>query len=135
MQDKTDTPTQGMRLDKWLWCARFFKTRRLAGDAIRNGRVREGGNRIKASRTIRPGDCISVRKGPFTYTVTVQATADNRLPAAEAVKLYSEHRDSSEARHKLARQLKGEKAVIPRPRGRPDKRQRRELIRFTRRRG
>jgi ribosome-associated heat shock protein Hsp15 len=123
-----------MRLDKWLWCARFFKTRRLAADAIRSGRVRDGGQRVKVSRSIRPGDSISIRKGPYTWTVTIESLARNRLPAAEAVRLYSEHPDSIEARTQLALQLKSDLARTPRPPGRPDKRERRKLIRFTRRR-
>lgn len=121
-----------MRLDKWLWGARFFKTRNQARDAIRNGRVREGGQRIKPSRSIRPGDRLDIRRGPFTHTVTVMNLTDRRLPAADAIKLYTEDRDSIERREQLALQLRTDKAGVPRPRGRPDKRKRRELIRFLR---
>lgn len=135
MRNKTVKQEEGIRLDKWLWCARFFKTRKLAAEAIRNGRIRENGNRIKPSRTIMPGDCISIRKGPFTWTITILALAQTRLPVSEAEKSYHEHQDSMEARNNLALQLKSGKAATPRPRGRPDKRERRELIRFTRHRG
>lgn len=123
-----------MRLDKWLWCARFFKTRKQATDAIRNGRVRENGNRIKPARTVMPGDCISIRKGPFTWTITILALAQTRLSAPGAEKLYQEHQDSMDARNDLSLQLKSDLAKTPRPRGRPDKRERRNLIRFTRHR-
>lgn len=124
-----------MRLDKWLWCARFFKTRKLAADAIKSGRVREGGQRIKVSRSIRPGDSISIRKGPYAWTVTIEALAGNRVSAGEAVRLYTEQPDSISAREATALKLKSDLARTPRPHGRPDKRERRELIRFTRRRG
>ncbi len=121
MSDKHGTETEGMRLDKWLWCARFFKTRKLAADAIASGRVREDGRRIKPARSIRPGDCITVRKGPFSYTVTIRDTVRSRLSAPEAENLYVEHEDSKEARHALSLQLKSAGARTPRPDHRPDK--------------
>lgn len=124
-----------MRLDKWLWCARWYKSRGLARDAIGNGRVREHGRRIKPARSIRPGDRLEIRRGPFTYVLTITSLATTRLPAREAAGLYEEHPDSIASREQLAMEMKTDKARVPRPRARPDKRERRELIRFIRERG
>lgn len=120
------------RVDKWLWCARFFKTRRLATEAVNSGRVRIAGQRLKPSRTVQAGDVLTVRRGPYHFTFTILATASTRQSAAAAAQLYEEHPESLEARRRQAEQLRAGNAAVPAPRGRPTKRERRKLIRFRR---
>jgi len=127
-----DISSSSLRVDKWLWCARFFKTRRLAAEAVNNGRVRMAGQHLKPSRTVQPGDVLTVRRGPYHFTFTILATAPTRQPAAAAARLYEEHAESLEARRRLAEQLRADGAAMPAPRGRPTKRERRKIIRFRR---
>ncbi len=121
------------RLDKWLWAARFFKTRGLATDAVTGGKVQVNGGRAKPARPIRIGDEIVIRRGPSTVIVTVRALSDRRGPAAEAVLLYEETEASRSARED-ARKARAE--ALPAPRidygGRPTKRDRRASIRSRR---
>ena len=119
-----------MRLDKWLWCARLYKTRAGAVEAVKAGRVRQDGNRLKPSRPVSPGETFSVRRGPYTWTLTVRALAPRRLPAAAAAALYEETRESAEAREAVKARLQLDKARNPAASGRPTKRERRKLIRF-----
>jgi len=127
-----DTPSGPLRVDKWLWCARFYRTRRLAAEAVNSGRVRMHGQRLKPARTVQAGDVLSVRRGPYRYTFTILATTPTRQPAAAAAKLYEEHAESLEARRRLAEQVQAGNAALASPRGRPTKRERRKLIRFRR---
>ena len=129
--DKTARET--MRIDKWLWAARFYKTRALATDAINGGKVHHNGTRIKPSRQLATGDTLSIQKGPYRFTVTVKQLSKQRRPAAEARALYSESEQSSGERHALyaQRRLEGHNAV--RRERRPDKRQRRQIHRFKQR--
>lgn len=120
-----------MRLDKWLWAARFFKTRALAASAIKTGKVLVDGHRPKPAKTISPGISLSIRRGPYQYHVEITALSHQRLSAGKAVDLYTESRASIEAREILATQLKAEAAAQPRPPRRPSKRERRQIIRFT----
>jgi len=121
------------RLDKWLWAARFFKTRGLATDAATGGKVQVNGGRAKPARPIRIGDEVIVRRGPSTLTVTVRALSDRRGPASEAVLLYEET-ESSRAAREEARKARAE--ALPAPKidygGRPTKRDRRASIRSRR---
>jgi len=119
-----------LRLDKWLWAARFYKTRSLAVQAIEAGQVRVLAERIKPARTIRVGDVISIRKGAALWDITVTAVADRRGSAADAQELYVESPRSVAARGEaaLARSLALE--AQPRFLGRPTKRQRRKLEDF-----
>jgi ribosome-associated heat shock protein Hsp15 len=133
MQDNIDQDGNTVRVDKWLWCARFFKTRRLAADAVSSGRVKKNGRRLKPSATVAAGDVLSVRRGPYNRTVTVLAVTLSRGSAAAAAGLYAEHEESIRARRMLAEQLKANNAGMPQSRGRPTKRDRRELIRHRRR--
>jgi ribosome-associated heat shock protein Hsp15 len=96
-----------MRIDKWLWAARFFKTRSLATEAVLGGRVQVGGARVKPAREVRVGDTLEIRRSHVTWTVEVRALAERRGPAAEAAMLYEETKDSQEAReqHRLERRL------------------------------
>lgn len=121
-----------VRIDKWLWAARFFKTRSIASDAIAKNRVRISAQRIKASRQVLVGDIVTIEKPPYEFTVTVLALNDQRRPAAEARLLYEESSQSVEARQTLSERLRSD--AIARSglagEGRPSKKQRRQIIRF-----
>jgi ribosome-associated heat shock protein Hsp15 len=119
-----------IRIDKWLWAARFFKTRSLAVDALVGGKVKIDGTRVKPSKGIEVGDRLSVHIGPYEYRIRVLKLSDRRGPAAQAALLYEERAESKEARAKLATQLADTRVVYPRGEGRPTKRARRELIKF-----
>lgn len=120
------------RLDKWLWCARFYKTRSLAQEAIHAGHVTVAGQRAKASRTVTPGLEIIIRRPPFETRVEVLGVAAQRLSAPLAQALYREFEDSREKREALAAQLRLQAAGIRQAPGRPDRRDRRELETFKR---
>jgi ribosome-associated heat shock protein Hsp15 len=96
-----------MRVDKWLWAARFFKTRSLATEAVLAGHVQVGGARVKPAREVRVGDALVIRRGAVTWNVEVRALAERRGPASEAAKLYEETKESQEAREqqRLERRL------------------------------
>ena len=120
-----------MRLDKWLWAARFFKTRSLATEAVLAGHVHVGGARVKPAREVRVGDTLDIRRGPVTWTVEVRALTERRGPASEAATLYEETSDSVAARARLSEQLRmAPAAFVYEEKGRPTKRDRRELDRF-----
>ncbi len=119
-----------MRIDKWLWAARFFKTRTLAAEAIAAGHVSVNAERAKAAKLVRPGDTVAIRRPPFEHTVVVKALADRRGPASEAAGLYEESAQSRERRAALAAQAKALPA--PRFKGRPTKKTRRDYERWLR---
>jgi ribosome-associated heat shock protein Hsp15 len=123
---------ESMRLDKWLWCTRFYKTRALAATAIKGHKVSVNNQAIKAAKNIRIGDIVEIRKTPYQYTITILKLAQNRLSATQAALLYDEDKDSMQRREELSAQMKADAASFPRTRGRPTKRDRREIIRFTR---
>ncbi len=120
-----------MRLDKWLWAARFFRTRTLAAEAIAAGHVSVNGERAKAARTLREGDRVAVRRAPFEHVVAVKAFAQRRGPASEAAALYEETPDSRARRAALAAERKAQPA--PLFKGRPTKKTRRDYERWLRR--
>jgi ribosome-associated heat shock protein Hsp15 len=125
-------PDRGrVRLDQWLWAARFFKTRSLAAQAVDGGRAKLNGERAKPSKDVKPGDRVEVAAGELRWDVEVLALATRRGPAAEAAKLYAES-DESRARRE---QALARRRVAPHPahdaRGRPTKRDRRMIRRFT----
>ena len=124
---------QSMRLDKWLWCARFYKTRSLAVEEIGKGRVTVNGAPAKASRDIRPGDTIALRQGRMPRTVVVRGLNGMRGPAPIAQALYEETAESLSERARLAeeRRLAPEPAaaISSRHDGRPTKRDRRDIDR------
>lgn len=124
-------PLGAMRLDKWLWAARFFKTRSLAIQAIDNGRVKLNGERVKPARGVKPGDRLDLRIGEVDWTLTVRALAMQRGPAPVAQALYAEDPPSQARRQQQAAERK--LAVNPSAtiRGRPTKRDRRHIHRFT----
>ena len=119
-----------VRLDKWLWAARFFKTRALATEAVSGGHVHLNGARVKPSRPVKVGDALSIRKGPLEFIVAVKAVSERRGPAVQARELYEESPQSIERREAAARDRRMAAAEAPRPEGRPDKRSRRKIIRF-----
>ena len=121
-----------MRLDKWLWCARFFKTRTLAARAIKGGKIKLNGGKVKAARAIRGGDSIRIRKPPYEYVITVLALSAVRLSAGKAALLYAETEASIEQRQRQAEQISRARAASPGAGRRPGKRERRHIIRFTR---
>ncbi len=123
-------PISRVRLDKWLWAARFYKTRTLASQAVEAGQVRVGGERVKPAHAVRVGEVIAVRKAGFAWEVTVTAVSDRRGGAADAALLYREHEDSVAARDALAAQKRADYEANPRFSGRPTKRQRRKLSDF-----
>jgi len=119
-----------IRLDKWLWCARFYKTRNIAANALKTGKVTANGDRAKPSKTVKPGDKLNIRKGPYHYAITVLDLAKSRKSAAGAALLYEESSESISERESLAAQLKAEAALTPTTKGRPSKKDRRSIIKF-----
>lgn len=119
-----------VRLDKWLWAARFFKTRSQAAAAVRGGHVHANGQRAKASLMVAPGDRLKVTKGALSFVVDVVALADKRGPAAAAQALYAETADSVARREAEAEMRKLARMSTPQPARKPDKKQRRQLHRF-----
>ncbi|MEE4297031.1 MAG: RNA-binding S4 domain-containing protein [Wenzhouxiangella sp.] len=122
------TGTDAVRLDKWLWAARFFKTRSLAQQAIRGGKVEINGDKPKASRLVRAGDQLRVSKGEWLFVVDVLQLSEKRVSAPLAQQMYQETEDSLARREALreSRRESGERG------GRPDKHQRRVLRRINR---
>jgi len=118
-----------VRLDKWLWAARFFKTRSLAKAAIEGGKVQCGGERCKAAKEIRAGDELAIRCGYDVRTVVVEALSDVRRGAPEAQKLYRETEESIRQREEAANLRKAGAAGIKTD-GRPTKKQRRDLAQW-----
>jgi ribosome-associated heat shock protein Hsp15 len=123
-----------VRLDKWLWAARFFKTRALAAEAVEGGKVEVNGDRPKRARPIQVGDEIRIRLGPYEHTVVVRALSGRRGPASEAAGLYQETDASRAKREELSIQLKALHAVFGPDKGRPSKKDRRDIQRLKGRR-
>ena len=119
--------SESQRLDKWLWSARFYKTRILAVEAINGGHVHINGQHSKPSKLVRVGDEIEITKGPYRWQLVIEALAQRRGPAIEARQLYSEQAESMRQREAMRAERK---LVAPAPTKRPDKRQRRKIIRF-----
>lgn len=119
-----------VRLDKWLWAARFYKTRTLAAEAIAGGKVEVNGDRAKRARPLTVGDEVRVRQGPYEHRVVVRQLSERRGPAPLAARLYEETAESREAREKLAIQLRSLHSAFVPDRGRPTKRDRREIDRL-----
>lgn len=132
MKTNISNEIKGLRIDKWLWVARFFKTRGLASEAIKGGKIDINGSHAKPSKIIEIDNLLKIRKGAFIYEITVRALSRHRGPATEAAKLYQESDQSIANRTKLVEQLKAESALRPTTHGRPSKRDRRNIIRFTR---
>jgi len=121
-----------MRIDKWLWAARFYKTRGLAQTAVAGGKVKANGERVKPARDIAPGDQLAIRIGEFEWLVVVKALADKRGPATVARTLYEEDEASRARRAAQVADRRAQASVGGERKGRPTKRERRELVRWRR---
>jgi ribosome-associated heat shock protein Hsp15 len=131
--DEQETRSSGrLRVDKWLWCARFYKSRGLAQDAVEGGHVQVNGERVKASRQVRVGDRLRITLERERYEVEVTGIPERRGPATEARTHYSETPESQAARA-LAREFS--RLTAPVPSGRPDKRERRDLMKLAKGQG
>lgn len=121
----------GVRIDKWLWAARFFKTRTLATEMVAAGHIRINGDAVKPARVVEIGDELVIRRGDEVFTVIVKGLAEKRGSAAVARTLFDETAASSAAREAAREQRRLSRS--PAPDRRPDKRSRRHIIRFIRR--
>lgn len=127
MKEKT---TAGVRLDKWLWAARFYKTRALAREMIDGGKVHYNGQRSKPSKLVETGALITLRQGNDQRTVIVREISEQRRPASEAAALYEETAESIARRESIALARKMNALSMPNPERRPDKKERRDLMKF-----
>jgi ribosome-associated heat shock protein Hsp15 len=121
-----------LRLDKWLWAARFFKTRGLAQAAVTGGKVKLNGERAKPAKAVALGDRLTIRIGEFEWAVTVKALSDKRGPAQAARKLYEEDEASRARRSAQVADRRAHASLLGDRKGRPTKRERREMERWRR---
>ena len=126
-------PDEEIRIDKWLWAARFFKTRSLAAEAVTGGKVEINGERPKPSRVVRLGDRLNIRRGLYEWTIIVKDVSRLRGPAPQAQLLYEETQESVSKRAAAAAQMKLERPPDFDSPGRPSKKDRRAIDRFTKR--
>jgi len=126
-----DSVTEKVRIDKWLWATRFFKTRGLATEAVVGGKVHCAGGRVKPARQVSAGDVVEIRKGPYEFTVVVALAIEKRVSAPEARKAYTETEESRKAREAVQERLRDDRMASQGERlaGRPNKRDRRLLQR------
>ena len=125
-----EKPSDGVRLDKWLWAARFYKTRALAREMIDGGKVHYNGQRSKPSKLVELNATLTLRQGNDERTVVVADISAQRRPASEAQQLYRETDASIEKREKMAQARKMNALTMPHPDRRPDKKERRDLMKF-----
>jgi ribosome-associated heat shock protein Hsp15 len=118
------------RIDKWLWAARFYKTRSQATEAVAGGKVEVNGDGAKPSKIVKPGDRVRVRLGPVEYLLTVKAIAERRGSAPAAQALYEESSESAAAREKIAAQRRYAAPPAYEEKGKPSKKDRREMERW-----
>ena len=128
----SESETTRVRVDKWLWAARFYKTRSLAATAVESGKVQVNGERAKPARALKPGDVLDIRNAALTWRITVAGLSERRGCAAVARALYSESEQSRKEREEKMALLRTERLSNPFPGGRPTKRARRQIIRFIR---
>ena len=119
-----------IRIDVWLWAARFFKTRGDASEGIAGGKVLIGDARVKRSKAVRVGDHLRIRKGPYDFYITIRGLSARRLGAEAAAALYEEDAAGKKTREHLAEQLRIAPSLSYEGKGRPTKRERRELDRL-----
>jgi ribosome-associated heat shock protein Hsp15 len=129
--DDTGKPTGRLRIDKWLWAARLYKTRSLAARAVEGGRVKLNGERAKPGKGVRPGDRLEVRSGELQWFVEVRAVSARRGPASEAARLYAEGKESTSRREHMLLMRRAGPHPAQDTHGRPTKRDRRMIHRFT----
>lgn len=132
MAKQPEVEVNNQRLDKWLWAARFYKTRSLAVEAINGGKVHLNDHRAKPSRTVKHDDVLTISKPPYEHVITILGVDKQRRPAPEAQLLYAESEDSIAKREKLKLELKDQPLGFRHDKGRPNKRDRRHIIKFTR---
>ncbi|XTZ38727.1 ribosome-associated heat shock protein Hsp15 [Salmonella enterica] len=123
-------PAQEVRLDKWLWAARFYKTRALAREMVDGGKVHYNGQRSKPSKIVELNATLTLRQGNDERTVIIRGITEHRRPANEAAELYEETAESIEKREKMAQARKLNALTMPHPDRRPDKKERRDLMKF-----
>jgi ribosome-associated heat shock protein Hsp15 len=134
MADERDDPADRLRIDRWLWCARFFKSRSAAAEAVRGGHVRLNGQRVKPAHAVKIGDVVHVEPPRSTEReITIAAIPVRRGPAPEAASSYVESAESIERRRVAAEQRAARTAYLPPTQGKPDKRTRRLLLRARQR--
>lgn len=124
-----------IRVDKWLWAARFFKTRGLAAQAIETGKVEVNGERAKRAKQLQVGDELRIRLGPYYHIVKVRVLSEHRGPAAVAATLFEETEESRKAREAMQIQVRAAQSVPGYDRGRPTKKDRRDIEKLRRRGG
>ncbi len=125
-----------MRLDKWLWAARFFKTRKLAVEAVNGGKVHLNGQRTKPGKEVQVGSRLRIHKGPLAWEIEVKVLPKQRRPASEAACFYEESEESVARRRRVAAELRDQRmAAGPQQSEKPSKRNRRMIHRFTRKPG
>ncbi|MFT7234941.1 MAG: ribosome-associated heat shock protein Hsp15 [Methylophagaceae bacterium] len=132
MTKKTLPTDNSIRLDKWLWAARFYKTRSLAVDAVNSGKIHLNNQRIKPSRSIKTGDTLTITKPPYDITITVLNLSMLRRPASETQLRYLESEASIAKREKLKEEIKSQPLGLRHDQGKPNKRDRRHIIKFIR---
>lgn len=125
-------PVNAIRLDKWLWAARFFKTRSIASKAVNGGKVHLNGARIKPAKNVQAGDELVISKGPYEFRITVLAISSYRRPAVEARLLYEESEESIREREVQRDMKRMMNAGHSPPSGKPGKRDRRKIKEFIR---
>lgn len=123
---------EGIRIDKWLWAARFYKTRSLAQQMVEGGKVQVDGQRVKPGKPVQPGQTVVLRQGHDERTVVVTGIAGKRGSAREAALLYEETPESIRAREQAAEERRALRSSEPRPDHRPSKKERRDHQRFRR---
>ena len=133
MTDKLHELPNRVRMDKWLWAARFYKTRGLAADAIDAGKIEVNGERAKRARLVQAGDKVRIRIGPYEHVVTIKGVSEKRGSAPIARALYEEDPESRTAREKMAAHVRAMNANSGYESGRPTKKDRRDLERLKRR--
>ena len=119
--------SEAVRIDKWLWAARFFKTRSLAAEAVSGGKVQLNGVRVKPARSVKPGDRLEIHKSGFEYQVEILCLSERRGPAAVAQTLYKESEQSIRRREAVREQYRLAGVGAPHPQHKPDKKARRQL--------
>lgn len=124
--------TTRVRLDKWLWAARFFKTRALAVDAIDGGKVEVNGERAKRAKQLQTGDSVRIRIGPYYHLITVLVLSERRGPASVATTFYKEDPEGRKAREALQVQMKAAQSASGYLPGRPTKKDRRDIEKVRR---
>ncbi len=130
---RLDKTLESVRLDKWLWAARFFKSRKLASEAISGGKVHLGGARVKPSRAVKTGDQLEITRDGYRYSITVQGLNDKRRPAKEAQLLYQETEQSIRAREQEQQLRKMNNASVHQSDRKPNKKERREMQKWRNR--